>query len=412
MSAETESASTGTPANGSAKPPQDGRGRAIFISYRRDDSEGEAGRLYDDLVRAYGDASVFMDVAGIQPGLDFRQAIDDNVAACGVLLAVIGPTWATITGHDGARRLDNASDYVRLEIASALKRGIPVIPVLVHDAHMPALEQLPDDIKDLRYRNSVELTHARWGSDAPLLISALKSYVASKPARPEATVHATVPVQLPAPQLNPPPAKRQSLALGIALGALTVVVVLALVFFLVLRPRWEARHQAASSTTTSEAIPAPASGTAPASSSTSSPTATTPASDSTPGTANVSSAPTIPPGLIGNWKKVKPNPDDKDGLEQLSVLEFGGQLSVHAYGTCAGRPCDWGSHKAVVHGNSAVAGPWEPRNKPQETKEQRKVSVSMVVNGDSLIATVKNETVGSSGGQVQSLKDWEFRKAN
>ena len=142
--------------------------RAIFISYRRDDSEGETGRLYDDLVRAYGDDSVFMDVAGIQPGLDFRKAIDANVSGCGVLLAVIGPSWATITGSDGSRRLDNSNDYVRLEIATALARNIPVIPVLVHDAHMPALDLLPDDLKDLRYRNSVELTHARWNSDVAL----------------------------------------------------------------------------------------------------------------------------------------------------------------------------------------------------------------------------------------------------
>ena len=76
---------------------------AIFISYRRDDSEGEAGRLFDDLTRAFGGDAVFMDVSGIDPGIDFRKAIDDNVACCGVLLAMIGPTWATITGTDGQR---------------------------------------------------------------------------------------------------------------------------------------------------------------------------------------------------------------------------------------------------------------------------------------------------------------------
>src|SRR5271163_1026261 len=114
------------------------QGRAIFISYRRDDSEGEAGRLFDDLVRAYGDDTVFMDVAGIQPGLDFRKAIDANVSSCGVLLAMIGSTWATVTDASGNRRLDNANDFVRLEIATALTRGTPVIPVLVHGAKMPS----------------------------------------------------------------------------------------------------------------------------------------------------------------------------------------------------------------------------------------------------------------------------------
>ena len=162
---------------------------SIFISYRRDDSEGEAGRLYDDLVRAYGNNAVFMDVAGIAPGLDFRKAIDDNVSGCGVFLAVIGPQWATITGSDGHRRLDDANDFVRLEIASALARNIAVIPVLVHDARMPHPEQLPDNIKDLAYRNSVEISHARWNSDVQLLVDALEAvrYYYSgdrKPARP------------------------------------------------------------------------------------------------------------------------------------------------------------------------------------------------------------------------------------
>ena len=119
---------------------------AIFISYRRDDSEGEAGRLFDDLTRAFGNDAVFMDVSGIGPGTDFRKAIDDNVACCGVLLAVIGPTWATITDANDQRRLDDANDYVRLEIASALGRNIAVIPVLVHYAHMPHAEQLPDNL--------------------------------------------------------------------------------------------------------------------------------------------------------------------------------------------------------------------------------------------------------------------------
>jgi hypothetical protein len=208
------------------------QGRAIFISYRRDDSEGESGRLFDDLVRAYGDDSVFMDVAGIQPGLDFRKAIDDNVATCGVLLAVIGPTWATVTGSDGARRLDNPNDYVRLEIGSALKRGIPVIPVLVHEAHMPALELLPDDLRDLRYRNSVELTHARWNSDVALLVNALKSYVGGAPAHPEETVHATVPVQLPAPQSAPAPAStgKSRMPLFVGLGAVVLIAAVAIGF--------------------------------------------------------------------------------------------------------------------------------------------------------------------------------------
>ena len=160
--------------------------RAIFISYRRDDTEGHAGRLFKDLSDRFGKGAVFMDVAGIEPGRDFRRAIEQQVASCGVLLAMIGKNWLTVADAAGRRRLDDPSDFVRLETGSALKRDIPVIPVLVHDAGMPRADQLPDDLKELAFRNSVELTHARWNSDVQLLISALMPYVdaPSAPAPP------------------------------------------------------------------------------------------------------------------------------------------------------------------------------------------------------------------------------------
>jgi hypothetical protein len=149
----------------------------IFISYRREDSEGEAGRLFDDLERSFGEKSVFLDVVGIQFGRDFRKIIDQNVTACGALLAIIGPRWALIEDANGAKRLDNPNDYVRLEIATALARDIPVIPVLVREAKMPHIDQLPPDLRDLAYRHCVELSHSRWHSDVALLTSALKQTV-------------------------------------------------------------------------------------------------------------------------------------------------------------------------------------------------------------------------------------------
>ena len=155
--------------------------RAIFISYRRDDSEGQAGRLYDDLIRQFGDGSVFMDVAGIDPGLDFRKVIDTNVSSCGVLLAVVGPSWLDAKDDTGRRRLDNPLDFVRLETAAALKRDIPVVPVLVAKAQMPSPEQLPEDLKELAYRNGIELTHARWDSDLQVLVKALQRHMDNLP---------------------------------------------------------------------------------------------------------------------------------------------------------------------------------------------------------------------------------------
>src|SRR5216117_1786476 len=146
---------------------------SIFLSYRREDSEGQAGRLYDDLVAVFGPDSVFMDVAAIQPGRDFRKSIDQSLSSCGVFLSLIGKSWLTAKDTSGQRRLDDPVDFVRIETAAALKRDIPVIPVLVQGASAPKADQLPDDLKELAFRNAVELTHARWDSDIQVLIKAL-----------------------------------------------------------------------------------------------------------------------------------------------------------------------------------------------------------------------------------------------
>ena len=149
--------------------------RSIFVSYRRDDAEGETGHLFADLVQVFGKDSVFMDVAAIEPGRDFRKAIDESISTCGVLLTIIGAGWLEEKNESGSRRLEDPGDFVRAEIASALKRDIPVVPVLVRGAKMPRVEQLPEDIRDLAYRNAVELTHVRWKSDIKLLIRSLRA---------------------------------------------------------------------------------------------------------------------------------------------------------------------------------------------------------------------------------------------
>ena len=119
----------------------------IFVSYRRSDSQGEAGRLFDELVQSFGEDTVFMDVAAIEAGRDFRKAIEEGVVKCGVLLVLMGPEWLDAKDETGARRLNDPGDFVRIETASALKRDIPVIPVLVRGAQMPRAEQLPDELR-------------------------------------------------------------------------------------------------------------------------------------------------------------------------------------------------------------------------------------------------------------------------
>jgi hypothetical protein len=154
-----------------------------------------------------------MDVAAIDVGRDFRRAIDESVATCGVLLALIGPGWLNEKNESGQRRLDDPGDFVRMETASALRRDIPVIPVLVRGAKMPRSDQLPDELKDLAYRNCVELTHVRWKSDAKVLIGGLRPLladpvdtVAARLGSPSTTdSKAATEVQLHPPTTTQPP---------------------------------------------------------------------------------------------------------------------------------------------------------------------------------------------------------------
>jgi hypothetical protein len=147
----------------------------IFISYRRDDSEGQAGRLFEGLKARFGQDRVFIDVAGIEPGRDFRRVIDQHVSSCDVLLALIGRNWLHAADKEGRRRLDTLEDFVRLEIAAALRRDIAVIPVLVQGAAMPSEKDLPPDLQALAWRNAAELRHTRWDADFAELVATLQN---------------------------------------------------------------------------------------------------------------------------------------------------------------------------------------------------------------------------------------------
>lgn len=137
----------------------------IFISYRREESAGHAGRIYDRLRERFGRDRVFMDVSAIEPGVDFVEAIDRAVGSCTVLLVVIGRRWLDCTDASGRRRLDDPRDFIRLEVGTALRRNIRVIPVLVQDAAMPGEGDLPDDLKLLARRNAFEINDSHWDSN-------------------------------------------------------------------------------------------------------------------------------------------------------------------------------------------------------------------------------------------------------
>jgi TIR domain len=127
----------------------------ILISYRRQDNADVTGRIYDRLIQRFGQGAVFKDVDSIPLGVDFRTFLDEQVAKCEVFLAVIGRDWAKKRGSKGKSRLDDPEDFVRIEIESALKRKIPVIPVLVSGASIPPAERLPASIQDLSYRHGI-----------------------------------------------------------------------------------------------------------------------------------------------------------------------------------------------------------------------------------------------------------------
>jgi formylglycine-generating enzyme required for sulfatase activity len=142
----------------------------VFISYRRENTAGEARALFNDLVARLGEDSVFMDVDSIALGRDFRSALQETTAACDLMLVLIGRNWAQVKDEGGRARLEDPADYVRLEIEAALTRDIAVTPVLVQGAHMPAPEDLPAEIRNLAYRNGFELSHNRWESDVQEMV--------------------------------------------------------------------------------------------------------------------------------------------------------------------------------------------------------------------------------------------------
>jgi hypothetical protein len=153
----------------------------VFISYRRNDSAGSAGRVHDRLGREFGRDLLFMDVDTIPLGTNFVKVLSEEVAKCDVLLAVIGPTWLDACDERGNRRLDDPKDYLRIEIAAALQRGIPVIPILLDGASVPKANRLPEDLEELAQRNGLEVRHASFHNDMNRLIRWLKEQ--SDPAR-------------------------------------------------------------------------------------------------------------------------------------------------------------------------------------------------------------------------------------
>jgi hypothetical protein len=166
----------------------------IFISYRREETAGHAGRLYDAMVERFGEASIFVDVE-LAPGIDFVERIREAIGGCRALIVMIGPRWATLT-NGGGPRLGDPDDFVRLEVETALRRpDVTVIPVLVGGAQMPDPQELPEGLRPLTRLNALELSDLRWRYDIGRLHTALDELLAD--ARPQPGPSSPSAVRLP-----------------------------------------------------------------------------------------------------------------------------------------------------------------------------------------------------------------------
>jgi TIR domain len=165
---------------GASEPGSDAAAK-VFITYRREETAAHAGRLYDAMVARFGEPNVFMDV-DMAPGVDFVERITEAVAACHVLIVVMGPKWATVEDEQGRARLADPEDFVRLEVETALRRPeVTPIPVLVAGAQMPNREDLPPEVRAITRRNALELSDQRWRYDVGRLISTLDQLLAEMP---------------------------------------------------------------------------------------------------------------------------------------------------------------------------------------------------------------------------------------
>jgi tetratricopeptide (TPR) repeat protein len=159
----------------------------IFISYRREESQWSARSLHDRLCRDFDPKLIFMDIDAIALGEDFVKAIETTVERCDLLIAVIGSNWLSSKDDHGDRRLDNPEDFVRMEIGTALRRDIRVIPVLVDGAAMPRSADLPEDLKSLVRRNALRITATSFDGDCKRLTAAIR-LVLEKAVQPPAVL--------------------------------------------------------------------------------------------------------------------------------------------------------------------------------------------------------------------------------
>ena len=149
----------------------------IFISYRRQDSKSDARSICQRLEKTFGRGRVFIDVDSIRPGEDFQSVLENDLDKCNIMIVVIGPRWLELLRSSGPTDSQTSQDYVSMEIASALKRKLPIFPVLVDGATMPDAKDLPDDLKQLSFRQALSIRHDSFPRDMSGLEQELRQSV-------------------------------------------------------------------------------------------------------------------------------------------------------------------------------------------------------------------------------------------
>jgi len=287
----------------------------IFISYRRDDTRHAAGRLARDLADHFGSDRIFRDIETIEPGVDFVEALNKALAGCVVMLVMIGDQWLKVTDAKGRRRLDDPRDWTRLEVVTALQRGVRVVPVLVEGAELPEEDELPEDLRPLLRRQALPLADGRWRGDLQALVDALSHVKGLEPLNPPPRP-APPPAPTPSPTPAPPPPKagKGQLWAGIGIGVVGLLVVAA---YLGNESQTDESHKPSFGPSPSP-VPSPAPGPSPA-------PAPVPAPSPAP-----SPAPAPPPAapqviqLGGLWRSA-------DGTENYQFEQSGNTLRIGAF---------------------------------------------------------------------------------
>jgi hypothetical protein len=155
----------------------------VFVSYRREDTRADAGRIYDRLAGRFGHDHVFRDIDDIEPGQNFVRVLERTLDSCNVLIVLIGSRWLEPVKDGSPGRLAEPADFVRLEVEKALERAIPTIPELVGDAEMPTAHQLPTTIARLANLQALQVSDIRFHEDVDHLISVLDGIQGRRRAR-------------------------------------------------------------------------------------------------------------------------------------------------------------------------------------------------------------------------------------